>query len=214
MNLRIAAGVVAVLVLVGCGPTPEPEPSPGASSAATATVTPTPTVPSSPTPTAAPDPVVPMDPADPSTWVIGFDSVGPLVPGMTPDAALTAAVGYEGSSYEGCPVIFADRSGYPSLALTYWPDDVVNRIIVRWKDGGAPDFATSPKTDKGIGLGSPAADFLSAYPEAQVIVDQGDSFRVFAVGNNAGRYLLFALTDNIVHSIDVTSEPTFGFELC
>ncbi len=184
------------------------------SSAASATATPAPTATASPTPTVAPNPVVPMDPADPSTWVIDFDAVGPLVPGMTPDAALSAAVGYESSSYEGCPVIFADRSGYPSLALTYWPDDVVNRIIVRWKDGGTPTLDTSPKTDKGVGLGSPAADFSSAYPDAQLLVDQGDSFRVWVVGNNAGRYLLFALTDNVVHSIDVTSEPTFGFELC
>lgn len=215
MNLRI--GVVAAVVsllLVGCASTPEPEPSsePSLPSAATARAAPSPTA--SPTPTVEPTPVVPMDPADPSTWVIGFDAVGPLVPGMTPDAALATAVGYDSESYDGCPVIFANRSGYPSLALTYWPDNVVNRIIVRWKDGGAPTLATSPKTTEGIGIGSPAADFSSAYPDAQIIVDQGDSFRVWAVGNNAGRYLLFALTDNIVHSIDVTSEPTFGFELC
>jgi hypothetical protein len=215
MNLKIGAAAVALLLLAGCAPTPEPQPSSEAISSATASATPTSTptlTPTpSPTPTVAP---VPLDPADPSTWVIGFDSVGPLVPGMTPDAALAAAVGYESSSYEGCRVVFADREGYPSLALTYWPDDVINRIIVRSKEATAATLATSPKTEAGIGVGSTASEFGAAYPDAQVLIDHGESFRVFAVGNNAGRYLVLALTDNIVGSIDVTSEPTFAYELC
>lgn len=204
MKLRIVAAVLTIAVLAGCAPRLDPQPTP----------TTTPTAAREPTPTATPEP----DFSDPSTWIIDFDSVGPLALGQPIDEARAAASMFtENEMMLECRVAFMDRPGVPSLALVYWPDDVLSTIIVRNQPATTGStsqelYASSPKTTAGIGIGSTRDELLAAYPDTSASIDEG-YFAVYVIAGSTGS-IVVTVNEGIVDSIAADPDGGFAFELC
>ncbi|MDZ4045205.1 MAG: hypothetical protein U1E32_05430 [Rhodoglobus sp.] len=205
----VAVGAAVAIVLSGCGGPPPAEPTPTATPSASSTPSPTPT----PTPTPT------IDMSDPANWVIAADAVGPIYIGQPIADALAAASGYvQGESVPDCRVAFLDRDGVASIAIAYWPDDLVTQIIVRVlgeSPVSAPDlYAASPKTAEGIGIGSTLADFLASYPDAAVLRDDGPSFSVYSIAGPTGDFIVVSAVDGVIESLSSSVTGTFAYELC
>jgi hypothetical protein len=150
---------------------------PPAAAPAPTSTSPVPVQSPTPTPTEAPGPagpeVPPMDPGDPSTWIIGDGAVGPLqlsasiedavanVPGLTVDdgeVCRSAAFGDAPQVYVIVPP--GPQSGSPVQLIYVAVTGGVDR----------PDpaiAAKSPKTNAGIGIGSSLEELQAAYPGIQ-----------------------------------------------
>ncbi|WP_345761159.1 hypothetical protein [Diaminobutyricibacter sp. McL0608] len=136
----------------------EPGPSPSQPEAGSSHA---PAVQPSPTPTPT------VDEADPSSWVIGFDGVGPVKVGgdITAEAAeLTSFT--DKSDLAACPVRFLDGPEGPDLALAPDSGGLVARILVMgalWGPHAAAAAAqNSPKIDAGIGADASLAQLMAA----------------------------------------------------
>lgn len=152
----VVTALVVATALAGCATSAPADDVTGVATTLTAapSASPTPT----PTPTSTPTPVV-NDPADPSTWVITQDAVGPIVVGAAePDAATTAA--FANAPCPGTDTTWYNRDGKAGL-VTIAPQGVVSLVGVV-----GSDLATSPRTAAGIGVGSTKQAFLAAYPDA------------------------------------------------
>lgn len=150
----LAIAALAVAVLAGCSGAPadagEPSTAPVAADASTTpTTTPTPT----PTPAA-----VAADPADPSTWLIDAEGIGPLRLGMPLDEAVALLPGYTVGTCPNPSVRFfrTDDITEPSLAIA--AADHGGLGLISLVD------STGPATAEGIRIGSTASDVTSAYP--------------------------------------------------
>lgn len=147
--LAVSAGLLAGCVATGDA---APTSTPTASSAPSASPTPSVT----PTPTAAE-----LDPADPSTWVIDADGIGPLRLGDARDDALAAAPQFVPVSGPACADPDVEFLGEPGatrqdarITLEFEGDELV-AIRLAGVDG--------PETTTGIGRGSTVAELKGAY---------------------------------------------------
>lgn len=211
MKVRLTH-VVAVIVtgatLSSCASAADPIAVPSSTPAATSTSTST----SSPTPTAA------VDTADPANWVIGFDAMGPFELGQPIAEARSAAAAasyVEDEAAPDCRVAFLNRSEVPSLALVYFPDDVLSAIWVRNLGDTASAELTpaSPKTEQGIGIGSSREELFVAYPDRTPLGPEYDYFSVYSVAGS-DNYLLFTLEDGVVNAIASSAADDFPNEFC
>jgi hypothetical protein len=141
------AAIVAITVLMsGCAT--DAVPAATASSALpSATSAP-------PSPTASPSPTADgEDPADPSTWLVTADRIGPLRLGMPIDDARSIA-----PEVEAChDRAFFFRSGAENMIYAQ-EDGALVQIYSDLSDG--------PRTPEGLGVGSTRADVLEAHPDA------------------------------------------------
>lgn len=194
-------------------PTPVPTPTETPSPTATATAAPVPAPTAVPTETAA---------ADLSTWVIGFDGIGPIAYGGSSDSAAaaldtTALVPYD-FGIEECR---SDRRGTA--------DDVNAWIMADSDEAGRVDLLTVfgygvdatraatafPRTAAGIGIGSTEQDLLAAYPDiAAENPVAGDAS--YALRDGSGRTLWFrvAADQGAVVTITLNDQPELTIGGC
>jgi hypothetical protein len=207
MKLRIAAVLLSAALLAGCGTQADPEPTP----VPTASETP------SPTPTVEPEPE--PDLTDPANWIITFDGIGPLALGLPIADARSAAVDYvENEPIPDCRVAFMDRTGYPSLAIGYFPEERINYAMVRNQPEhtGIPTadlVAVSPKTPEGIGIGSTLESLQATYPDLTTVREVGAGSGMFSLAGPTN-FLVFTASDGLVWSITVSPLGTLPGELC
>lgn len=215
---RVAAVLVFSLLLTGCagaqatGPTASPTGSAGPT-AGTSTPTPTPTSALTPTPSAPPTPTA-ADPDDPSSWVIGFTSVGPLAVGAEMGAATQSMTAFTSSNiFEGCPSIVSfDKPGVPNFVITDDVDGGLRQIVLQ--GGGNPSefTATSPRTSSGIGIGATLDQLKTAYP---TLTDLNDYFHPhYALPDGSGNWIHFAVSEGSVYTIVVHAQAFMPRELC
>lgn len=166
------------------------------SSASTAAEAQSPT----PTPTVAPTNV----PADPSTWIVDYDSVAGVTVGQSLKALASAASLKPITDTIDCPPGYTGRAADGSLAdiSLMYPEARGSAIadppftMALISTNSAPDavVASSPSTAAGIRLGSSEADLLAAYPAIQKTISKYDDsmgFTTYAAGPVDGRYLTF-----------------------
>ncbi|WP_285464769.1 hypothetical protein [Agromyces sp. NBRC 114283] len=209
-RVRIAGAVAAVaaLLLAGCASGPEPTPTPPASE--TSTPTPTPTLTPTPTPVAAPDP------ADPSSWLISADGIGPIERGAAyPDAidSLTELYSVEPSGL--CPeLVYLRRDGAADVLVIRSEDgSLVHRVWVfgsvrdpeGLRDGGA--------TEAGIRLGATVAELQAAYPDLELVIERPSS-TVFSVGDDEAGWIIFTAVEGVVGGIAAADTKFTPQELC
>jgi len=239
----VVTAVVAVVTVgglaIGLGATPpggdgqagpelRPTGRPSASSSSTPgslepVGTPTATAEPAPSPTASPTPTRPAyDPADPSTWTIASDSIGPAYL----DAVESEQVGTI-SAFDRrpddvdveCPATFFSRPD--GLGLVTGSDGVTDATtyVVLSGDqqlGAAALAAVSPTTVEGIGLGSDTASVLAAYPQARKTMDDPAVYGVqYAVEDGQGRYVVFELHEGgFVDTVTVSRSDRTPYEFC
>jgi len=228
--IALVSLIVASLLLSGGGvalalgfkifpPPPAPVPT-STSPAPVQTPTPTPTE----TPTAAAPVVPPMDPGDPSTWIIGDGAVGPLqlsapiedaeasVPGLTVDNSGWC----HSSTFGDAPQIDVIVPPGPQ------PGDPVQLIYVDVAGGvDRPDpaiAAKSPKTEAGIGVGSSLEELQAAYPGIQPAgnIVEGDQQPFYALPQSDGSWITLDMNadGSAVRDIVVSRQARTPKEFC
>lgn len=214
--LAIAATVAALLAgCTGADATPSP------------TTAPTSTGPASRTPAAAePSPTAPAtsaaaDPADPSTWLVAFDGIGPMKAGAplatVPDElrAFTQLSAPE----EQCTAYVHELDPDLKAANVATRQDAehVARTSVSWMGSarapGAADVARSPRTERGIGIGSTLEELREAYPE--LVVTHLSDVPTYGVGDGE-RWILFRdlWAEGTVTVIQVGTGTLIANEIC
>lgn len=201
----LGLAVAVTLLLAGCAggtPAADDTPTPTKTSKPTASSTPSAT----PTPTPTPEPVA-NDPADPSTWIIRGDGVGPVSVGAPRDSAGAVLPGWELAAEQTCDNHF--YSGPEAMRLTL-AGDPIGLVVL---SAELPSAVTvSPRTATGIGFGSTSAQVEAAYPGI-TLTNDGIRTPTYAVPD-AGRYILILVPDGIVNGFFSTAYETLPMDLC
>jgi len=192
LALTISGGSVAYALgtgLIDFTPIAAPSPTP--------TVTPTPTP--TPTPTSTPTPAVPVqDPADPSTWVIGFDGAGPLrlgPPLATQTAELPDFVDKTDPLCTGSYAWLTSPNG-SRVGLVAGSDGSDRTAAIILGSDGYPDLPTSPTTAAGIGVGSTLEQLQAAYPDIQLTGSYAETVYYYGITDGAGGWIVFSVLRN------------------
>ncbi|MFP3465851.1 hypothetical protein [Leifsonia sp. SIMBA_070] len=185
-----------VLLLGGC-----------ASAAPAVLVSPSATVTQDPTPTAieSATPAPTQNPADPSTWILGFDRVADVRVGQSLAALASAAGLVPVEDTVDCPPGYWTDPEAPPAAInisvmqedsrgTAVPDPTFSYAQFAVREPSETVVSSSPSTDAGIRIGSTESDLLAAYPSIQKThsrYDDSMGYTTYADGPSGGRYLVF-----------------------
>ncbi len=209
--LGISGGSVAYALGTGIlAPAPVTSPTPIASP--TPTPTPTPTA----TPTAAPtQPPAAENPADPSTWLIDFDRIGPITPGR-PFADVKAQLSDFPDLTDPICLPFSLYLGLPDRTVLRMIDDTGNKTADTIELLGGPGnvVALSPKTAEGIGLGSTSDMLLAAYPGISGTTSLNGMVTQYRLLDSEGRRIVFKVIEGEVAGIQIGAEYWIPTERC
>ncbi|MWV57427.1 hypothetical protein [Rathayibacter sp. VKM Ac-2754] len=222
--LLVSGGGVA-MALTGIIQIPIAAPAPVETPTATPTptITPTPTTAPAPPPAPEPTPTPTPTPADPSSWVISFDGVGPIVfggPITDASAALdtTDLVPFS-FGFEECP---SDYRQLPDNGRTFVgvdPDDAgaVDHIEVAnyvTDEGNQLDGAL-PRTVSGISTGSTRAELIATYPNLVEEPDvAGDALYSWAGPDERRLWFRIATATDTVQAISLSTSPVYTLGGC
>lgn len=157
----------------------------------------------SPTPSASPTPTaVEADPADPSTWVIDAEGIGPWQLGDARDDVLALGTAYVPTTDGSCfnpAVVFLGEPGTSTadapLLLAFDQQDELVAVAVSGLD--------QPATADGIGVGSSADEVRGAYPDATETV-RGQVAPQLTVEGEPG-WITFQIADDPAATVDLVS---------
>ncbi|WP_368498722.1 hypothetical protein [Herbiconiux sp. A18JL235] len=210
LALTVLSFAVA-LTASGCsGADPAPAPT------VTVTVTPSPTA--SADPTDAPTPAIPdadsYDPADPGTWLVSLDGIGPMRLGGTLPALQTEL----GLTPETC------RAGVDSYSLDGLAYTAVSGIdesdpqapIVAVRSLAVDSFdpsAAVPRTAEGIGVGSTVEELQAAYPMIETYQNRGGE-TVYRVSGDESTINFEPIGSDQVVIVTVTTSAEVASEYC
>ncbi|SFR85609.1 hypothetical protein SAMN04487846_0003 [Microbacterium sp. cf046] len=148
----------------------------------------------------------PMEIADPSTWIISEDGIGPV----TLDSSVAAIDGTIQAAYDpgfACQQLtsFGSIASDPSNVLFTSGFEVVHDVTVRTSDPLSSTAATTPRTAEGITLGSTTEELMHTYPE--LARSDGESTSLVAPFGDS--FLIVELTDggDFVRGITVSQSP-------
>ncbi|GAB2459742.1 hypothetical protein HD599_001309 [Conyzicola lurida] len=177
----------------------------------------------SPAPTASPT-VIPSasstpqaDPADPATWVISIEGVGPVefgAPVAEETADLVAAYA-DVSDLEACSTLMFEAEGSPTIWLAPDLDGFVSAILVTAETADGDVSAGSPRTEEGIGIGSTRDELFEAYPVVVDAVQDDVGYDTYSVEEFEGRWVHFDVgPDDTVIDIVVNAADAPPYEFC
>jgi hypothetical protein len=226
--LVIAAAATAVVIIVAGLPNSAPPPvavTPTNSAAPrpTPTATPTPDPSSTPTPTAtattptAPPPTA-ADAAEPSTWIIGFDGVGPVTLGSSFEEQQQKLSAFDDITDPSCVAGYLDLEAPSGFTVRFVsaPDSSAVTAAITFGNGGsslADDRATTPRTPEGIGIDSTKDELFAAYPGIeQTGMYQSEDYPYYGITDGTGGWIVFALIDDEVSTIQIADDAVLPIE--
>jgi len=198
------AATALALALTGCTPA---KPTPGF-------VEVTPGLSTSASPTADAETVA-ADPAQPSTWTIGFDGVGPLVLGTPSTEQHDVLAAFEPEvAADGCGLDFVSTPSGLRVGTAESAADGVTSIVLN-VDVPA-EASPGPRTANGIGIGSTIDDLVKAYPDAHKTSGMGEGLITYAVTDASGHSIVFGAwrTDPAITTIQVGTGDQITAEGC
>lgn len=198
-TVLLSATLIGLVALAGCS-APVPTPS------------------TSPTPTSTPS-TDPIDLDDPSSWVIDFESVGPVEFGEDAADARESLSHFEETTLEECRVAMFEAPATPALWIVPPSDGDPSSLrgIVLTAEGDPGAAAPgSPTTEEGIGVGSTVDDLKAAYPDlvenepvatrsSYSLAGPGDTFLVFTLDQEQPEFIA---------DISVLNSATPAYEVC
>ena len=203
----------SLVTLAGCA---QPAPAESAESApASAQASETPSATPSPTPAAGHSATVNL--ADPSSWQITFDGVGPLSFGGEITEETADMTAFTDTSNEACPVKMFATDGAPGIWVRPDADGAIDLVTLGAETFGTPVAdveAGTPKTQAGIGIGATLQQLEAAHPEVVATGTFGELETSYGISNDTGRWIVFTIRDKVVDAIGVSSEPTLASEYC
>ncbi|MFF1572617.1 hypothetical protein ACFVWR_07720 [Leifsonia sp. NPDC058292] len=206
--LGISGGTVAYALGAGILiPAPVATETPTAPPVSTPTATPTPTP--TPIPAATGSPV---DPSDPSTWIIDFDGVGPVTLGSSFDAQRQLLPAFTDVTYSICSAAYLDLQAPNELSFLFIRpgdgSDVTAGIAIGSFEATRDSGPYTPRTMEGIGLGSTEQELKAAYPDIQQTGTYGDgAITVFyGITDGNGGWIVFRVIDGRVNDIQIANE--------
>ncbi|GAA4140165.1 hypothetical protein [Leifsonia shinshuensis] len=213
--LGISGGSVAYALGSGLL-APEAAPTPTPSASPTVTATPSPTPPPVPTPTATPTQApAAEDPADPSTWRIDVDRMGPVTLGR-PLADVKAELSTFSDETDPICLPFSLYLGLPDRTTLRVIDDngqvTADTIELLGRPGN--DVSLSPKTAEGIGLGSTAEALAAAYPDLVKTGEYNNTSVQYTLTRSDGRRIIFKVISGEVQGIQIGAESSMPPERC
>ncbi|WP_417554095.1 hypothetical protein [Microbacterium sp.] len=210
VRTRTAAAVtiaMTMLALAGCG-TASADPVAAPSKGTAPSSAPTQNEPAAPK----------TDPADPATWTVTAQGIGPIelggsfadaqatLPSWTGDEQCTWVDSWTSTDHSQTGLFARDHDD---------SDGDVNMVAFEsLEDTVAP--ADGPRTEKGIGLGSTRDEVMAAYPDAasqKPVIADGELLRVGAQGSPA---IYFAIREgaSMVSAVTVTAMDEPQYEVC
>ncbi len=200
----------SLVMLAGCA-----QPAPAESTPASAQASETPSV--TPTATTTPTPTATVDLADPSSWLITFDGVGPLTLGGKIDDETADMAAFTESSNDFCPVKMFSKDKAPRIQIRPTADGAIDLIALGAETFGTPVAdveAGSPKTEAGIGIGATLPQLESAHPGVVQTGTYGEPRTYYGLSNGADRWIVFTIRDGVVDAIGVSGDPILPSEYC
>jgi hypothetical protein len=193
---------------------PPASPSPTATSEATpAPPTQTPTPSAVPSTTPSDSPAAP-DPADPSTWLIDFDGIGPItIGGSIAAAEPTVLASYSDATQEACPSIAAFDSDQFTRILAPTAQDLDTVLGVHAVEVSGPVPLKPPFTAEGIGVGSTSDELRAAYPGIPQTGEYGAGID-YGLSDGTGRWIVFNVREDRVSAIGVGTSDRTPTEYC
>lgn len=174
------------------------------------------------TPSPTPLPVS-NDPADPSTWTITFDSVGPFQIRVDTADQVTAGIPFTKESLDPglpdrpfCDAVAYRSSTYQDITVATSATDEFTVLMVSAGEGQLSK--AGPKTAKGIGVGSSLTEFRAAYPGLTPTRDDypDHGYTQYRITDGQGRYIAFQTdsTNTRIGNITVTPLGYVPLEIC
>ena len=178
---------------------------------------PTPT----PTPTPIPTPGPSENPADPSTWLVTFAGIGPLKAGTELSEVAAELSGFEqlAAPEEQCSAYVYKLTSWSRATASGNATDHEHAVDVNvsWMGSAeAPrgaDVARSPRTERGIGIGSTIAEVQAAYPD--LVQTRPGAVPTYGITDGT-RWILFRdlWAGGTVSTIQVGTADMIGNEVC
>lgn len=210
ITVAIVMGMVLVGAVAGCASEPSSAPAEGSMPSAAP----------DPSPSASPSAAPTVDPADPTTWIISENGVGPIDIGGDLAATLAELPDAWTNDTESC-------------AWTAWwnaPDSSYGLYFVRGTESDAapigeisvytaveaPTAVPSPVTAEGLGLGATKADVLAMYPDAQEGTAQigGGTWVMLSGNGDAHVFFEFREGADVASDVVVTTRDQPSYEVC
>ncbi|TFC00038.1 MULTISPECIES: hypothetical protein [unclassified Cryobacterium] len=212
------AGILALgLLLSGCSSQHADAPAPGSTASAVpiaSTIQPTAAPTSAPTVTAT---AAPLNLNDPSSWIIGFSGVGPMVLGADLTSTKESMTAFSQTLWDECPsrsvVTFAE-AGSPSFVIAdQGGDGIIQQVVVQTGESAAGSATSSARTSAGIGIGATLDQLTIAYP-AITYQDAGTPIAQYARASGEGKWIHFVVLEDKVSQIIVSPQAGIAKELC
>ncbi|AGW42713.1 hypothetical protein O159_28370 [Leifsonia xyli subsp. cynodontis DSM 46306] len=166
-----------------------------------------------PTPTPTNPPVAVPDIADPTTWTIGFHGIGPIALGSSMERERQTLAAFSDNTDKLCvpgQLSLVDSEGFSVLLVGGVTDPSYTAAVIvgDWSQ----DVPRGPTTEAGIGVGSSAERLLSAYPEIERTGSYNDVTTYYGLADGGGGWIVFAIFENRVVSIQVANESNVPLE--
>ncbi|MCI4659317.1 hypothetical protein [Cryobacterium zhongshanensis] len=212
-TVRLAGMLALAILLSGCASQKADAPSPGPTASAAPTVG---TLQPTPAPTATAI-VAPLNLSDPSSWIIGFAGVGPLVLGADLTSTKESMTAFTQTVWDDCPsrsVVTFDGAGSSSFVIAdQGSDGIIQQVVVQAGENATDSAMLSARTSAGIGIGATLDQLTIAYPSI-TSQDAGTPIAQYALASGQGKWIHFVVLEDKVSQIIVSSQAGIAKELC
>jgi hypothetical protein len=157
-----------------------------------------------------------QDPADPATWIIGFDGVGPIklgTPYRSQHDIVPAFTDVTDSICVDVQSVLRSPSGlwfYSAAAA----DGSGRTATIEFGNLGSPgqdQRDASPKTPEGIGVSSTRAELMAAYPGIERTGGYSDKADYYGMTDGQGAWIVFGVMHDAVFNIQIGNDSLLPY---